>query len=309
MKYNCAVNGRECELSVEKEGLRSGSSFLDFADMTYLRPVNHRVQIERSDGNPVEISMLGFSFDGFWEELTGCFGKRSLEALFVEEENIMMCEGEYRLSDESGRGHIALYHDAVCILPENSRAVRIPLCFTERIELSGYQLDISLQSGANYTVGKMGYDTKPFAERTQQCADRIKKERADILSRVSLQEPFTHKGMFRTKGPEQYWNAAFGKGVCALEFFTREDTATYLYRFSEPREVFLCRLNEATEAMGIHREIIYLPDEKIAEKPLYRMAVHRSEAVRFLRARSDGRLIHNAGHAQRLAEYLAAPAS
>ena len=56
--------------------------------------------------------------------------------------------------------------------------------------------------------------------------------------------------------------------------------------------------------MGLHREIIYLPEEKIAANPLYRMAVARSEAVRFLRARSDGRLIHNAAHAERLKEYL-----
>ena len=98
--------------------------------------------------------------------------------------------------------------------------------------------------------------------------------------------------------------AAFGAGVCALEFFTGEDAATYLYRFDEPKELFLERLREATEAMGVHREIIYLPEEKIAEKPLYRMAVARSAAVRFLRARSDGRLIHSAAHDRRLAEFL-----
>ena len=58
------------------------------------------------------------------------------------------------------------------------------------------------------------------------------------------------------------------------------------------------------EAMGIHREVIYLSDGQLEEKPLYRMAVDRSHAVRFLRERSDGRLIHNGGHAQRLEEYL-----
>ena len=56
--------------------------------------------------------------------------------------------------------------------------------------------------------------------------------------------------------------------------------------------------------MGVHREIIYLSDEQLAEKPLYRMAAARSEAVRFLRERSDGRLIHSANHAQHLLDYL-----
>ena len=50
----------------------------------------------------------------------------------------------------------------------------------------------------------------------------------------------------------------------------------------------------------------FLPEEKIAEKPLYFMAVHRSEAVQFLRAASAGRIIHTAGHAEKLAEFLKA---
>ncbi len=304
MKYRACALGAETELSVEREGLRIGSRFLDYADVAALRPVNHRVQIGTREGGEVEISMLGFSFDGFWEELTDCYAQRSLEALFVEETQLMRCEGEYELPGERGRGVIALYPDAVCILPPSCRAVRIPLCFTRRIELDGYQLRIESRSGAVWTVGKMGYDTKPFAERAVQCAERVKKQRAAALSAFPLQAPFTEKGMFRTKQADVYWNAAFGRGVCALEFFAEEDAATYLYRFSEPRETFLAGLEEAAEAVGVHRELIYLPEEKIAEKPLYRMAVERSEAVRFLRARSDGRLIHSAKHAQRLAEFL-----
>ena len=269
-----------------------------------LRPVNHRVLIETRGGETVEISMLGFSFDGFWEELSDLYGRRSMEALFIEETQIMLCEGEYALPGESGRGRIALYPDAVCILPPSSRAVRIPLCFTEEIRLDGYQLTLTLRSGASCVVGKMGYDTKPFYERAAQASDRVKKERRAAEEKLPLHEPFTEKGLFRTKQPEEYWNAAFGQGVCALEFFAGENAATYLYRFDEPKELFLERLREATEAMGVHREIIYLPDEQIREKPLCRMAVERSEAVRFLRARSCGRLIHSANHAQKLAEFL-----
>ena len=141
-------------------------------------------------------------------------------------------------------------------------------------------------------------------ERLIKAADLVKKTRQKLLSAAQLTEPFDTKGLFRTKQTEHYWNAAFSENACALEFFTDEDTATYLYRFSEPKELFIEKLREATEAMGIHREIIYLPQEQLEQNPLYRMAVDRSEAVRFLRARSDGRLIHNANHKQRLAEYL-----
>ena len=303
MKYRGCAGGAETELSVERDGLRLGKDFLDYADVAALRPVNHRVLIDTLSGERLEISMLGFSFDGFWEELTDCFGKRSLEALFVEEQQLMRCEGEYELPGERGRGVIALYPDAVCILPPSSAAIRLPLCFAERIALDGYRLTIALRSGASYAVGKMGYDTKPFAERALRQSELVKKQRAAALQPLPVTAPFGEKGLFRTQ-TDSYWNAGFGAGVCALEFFPQEDTATYLYRFTEPREVFLGKLEEATEATGVHRELIYLPDEKIAEKPLYRMAVARSEAVRFLCARSAGRLIHSANHAQRLVEFL-----
>ena len=304
MTYRANVGSVSAELRVEREGLYLAERFLDFADVAALRPVNHRVFIDTLAGEAIEISMLGFSFDGFWEELTEAFGSRSLEALFVEEAQIMLCEGDYAMPGDSGRGDIALYPDCVCILPHNRFVVRIPLCFTKEIFLSGYEITISMLSGITYTISRMGYDTKPFAERLSKATAQVKQMRERLLEKAPLSEPFTHKGLFRTKQTEHYWNAALTKDACALEFFTDEQTATYLYRYSESPEQFLLKLAEATEAMGIHREIIYLPEEKIAENPLYRMAVARSEAVRFLRSKVTGRIIHNAAHRERLAEYL-----
>ena len=45
-------------------------------------------------------------------------------------------------------------------------------------------------------------------------------------------------------------------------------------------------------------------DEEMKEKPLYVMAVHRSEAVLFLRSCSAGRIIHSAAHAEKLKQFL-----
>ena len=304
MKYSGRAFEQDLELSVEREGLRIGKRFLDFAVFQKIRPINHRVYVDLLGGETVEISMLGFSYDGFLEELCDCYSKRGMEALFVEEQPVMRCEGEYRLADEQGRGIIVLLSDAVCILPMTSRAVRIPLCFTREIRLEGYLLHFEMQSSAVYTVGRMGYDTMPFAERAQKAAQVTKKQREKALANIMTQEPFDHKGLFRTGQPELYWLAATAEGRCAIELYTGDDSATYLYRFSESKEQFLQAVNEAMEAMGTNREIIYLTDEQLGEKPLYRMSVARSEAVRFLRARSAGRLIHNATHEQRLRDFL-----
>lgn len=316
MRYNACVEwsstgsrSDDQTIFIEKEGLRLGKDFLDYADVAYLRPVNHRVVLTRMDGSNVIISMLGFSFDGFWEELIDCFGKRTMESLFIEEELLMKCEGEYSLpvegseKPETGRGMIRLYEDSVCVLPESSHAVRIPLCYTSEILQNGYLITLRMRTGEEYTVGKMGYDTNPFAERCQAQAKKTMAKRKKMLDAVALQAPYTERGLFRTKEEETYWLSAFSEGRCAVELFTGEKAATYLYRFRD-RKLFTFRLEEAMEAVGSHREIIFLPEEQLAEKPLYRMAVHRSKAVRFLRSCSAGRIIHNAGHEDKLAEYL-----
>ena len=165
MKYSARALGQDTELLVESEGLRVGSRFVDFADVEYLSPISHRVVVYMLTGEQIEISMLGFSFDGFREELTEAFGARSLESLFVDEKRTILCEGEYAMQGGSGRAKIALYPDSVCILPQTHGAVRIPLCFTSDIRLEGYMLYLTLCTGRQYAVGRMGYDTKPFAVR------------------------------------------------------------------------------------------------------------------------------------------------
>ena len=304
MKYSGCAFGQDAELSIEKEGLRIGRYYLDYADFDRIRPLNHRVFIDLTGGQTTEISMLGFSYDGFLEELTKCFCDRSMEALFAEEEAIMRCEGEYALPCEQGRGTVILLPDAICILPMTARAIRIPLCFARELTLDGYVLRITMLSGVQYAVARMGYDTMPFAERAQKAMELTKKKRSQAIAKLKTVPPYTRCGLFRTEQPELYWTAALGRGCCAIELFTGDDAATYLYRFTEPQEVFLRNLDEAMEAVGVHREIIFLDDQKLSEKPLYRMAVARSEAVRYLRSRSAGRLIHNATHDQRLNEFL-----
>ncbi|MBR5381349.1 MAG: hypothetical protein IK136_01880, partial [Oscillospiraceae bacterium] len=170
-----------------------------------MRPIGHRVHIGTLDGEAIEVSMLGFSFDGFWEELSVLFGSRCMEALFAEEQPLMETEGEYETPQEKGRAKILLLPDAVCILPPTTGAVRIPLCFTEELRLDGYILRLATAAGGRYAVGRMGYDTKPFAERAQAAADAVKKARAAALGPIALKEPFTVKGLFRTAQPEHYW--------------------------------------------------------------------------------------------------------
>ena len=304
------VRAEDAEVVVGKEGLTLGNIFIDYADLDTLKPINHRVMLSLHDRTGIEISMLGFSYDGFWEELTGCFGERTLQALFVEEETIMKCEGEYNYLPEGmtdreiGRGNVILVSDAVIILPVSSHAVRIPLFYADSIDLDGYQITIRMKDGTEYKIGKFGYDTMPFFERCETNFKKTVQRRQQLLKSFTAEEPFTYTGLFRTIQDEEYWGAAFGQGKAAIELYTKNDAATYLYSF-EDKERFIRSLEMAMEAVGSHRELIFLSDEELNRKPVYRMAVHRSSAVRFLRNCSAGRLIHTKDHAEKLKKFLA----
>ena len=301
-EYSGAVNGIDSNITVEREGLRHSGGFVDFSAIKALRPVSHKVYIERSNTTE-EIGMLGFSYDGFWEELLGAFGDRSLEALFTEENPIMKCEGEFSFSGESGRALIMLFSDSVCILPQTENARRIPLCFTENIDIDGYIMHLTLDTGEEYSVGKMGYDTKPFFERTQSAAKKIRETRKEKLAALTQKPPFEKILLLRTQSTD-YLGTIVKNGRCAVELFTDEDTATYLYSFDESEDVFLKKLSHAMEAMGKKREIIFLPEEKITENPLYKMAVVRTPAVSFLRSRCTGRLVHSSRWEEKLLEFI-----
>ena len=204
---------------------------------------------------------------------------------------------------ERGRCKVQLYTDSVCILPQTSHAVRIPLCYATEIVPEGYRIDLRMRTGESYSIGKMGYDTKPFADRCLDAWKKTVKTRSQMISALRTEEPFLHPGLFRTVQAEEYWAAAFGSGVCAVELYTNDQAATYLYRFPD-KEQFVFYLEEAMEAVGSHREIIFLPEDQLNRNALYRMAVHRSRAVRFLRGSSAGRLIHNTTHEEKLKQFL-----
>lgn len=305
MKYSAQISGQDVTVVIDSKGITVNDEFLDYADLKHASPNNHNITLELLSGRKIVISMLGFAFDGFWDELLKSYENRCLESMFIEEQVVMRCEGEYKLPAESGRGTVVLYPDSICILPPSDNSVRLAFSQVKELSVSGYIMTVCMISGKTYTVGRMGYDTMPFFERAEKLWKKNNLERERIIQALHVEPPFNVCGIFRTCHPEQYWTAAMTDGKCALELYTGEDSATYLYEFKEPKEVFVQNLTEALEAMSTNREIIYITDAELTEKPLYRMAVARCEAAVFLRSKFKDRLIHSSTHAQRLQSFLA----
>lgn len=304
MKYSAQISGQDVTAVIDSSGITINGEFLDYADLRHISPNNHNITLEFLSGRKTVISMLGFSFDGFWEELQKSYENRCLESMFIEEQEVMRCEGEYMLPSESGRGTLILYPDSICILPPSDNSVRLAFSQVKELSVAGYTLTVAMLSGRSYTIGKMGYNTKFFFERAGKLWKNNNSERDRIIQSLRIEPPYTVGGIFRTCHPEQYWTAAVTGRKCALELFTGDDSATYLYEFSEQKDIFIQNLNEALEAMSTNREIIYISDEALSANPLYRMAVARCDAVRFLRSKFTGRLVHSGNHHQKLCDFL-----
>ena len=92
-------------------------------------------------------------------------------------------------------------------------------------------------------------------------------------------------------------------GVAAVEFAMagEETSATFFYRYEGAWTNFVRTLNRAMEAVNFRREIIWLREDALnkPENAHYRMAIRRTEALRFLRSCFSGRAIHSTPEAWR----------
>jgi len=321
-KFECRFTregvSADAAVTIEKEGLvinlpaEKKSVFFDYADLYDFRLLNYHLFLDRVD-ETWEISQLGYDTEEFFERLWEAYDARSREALFLSGAPLMETEGDFHFEEENaaakGKAKIALYPDCVCILPHNACARRIPLCFTEEPAREGFRIFLKLDTGEKYEIARLGHDTDPFFEnmtkRRQAVLQAWEKRLAELRPQNAFTEIFPDavSGLFRPED-EGFWMAAVKDGRAAVEFFTDEKAATYLYSFDADVKTFTAILRHAMEATGTHRELIYLDEDKLNENPVYRMAVVRSRYVRFLRAHMAGRVIHTAAWGDRVREQV-----
>ncbi len=94
------------------------------------------------------------------------------------------------------------------------------------------------------------------------------------------------------------WSAGVSqRGAAAVELAVDEGeaAATYVYRFKGGPKVFMNVLIHGMEAVSYEREVISLPEEKLAQSDymLYAMAAERIPCLRLLRNCFAGRVIHH----------------
>lgn len=332
--YNCTIASSvytgEAIAHIGKEGLDfqtgKGAFPLDYADVHGFCLKDWHFFLHTSTGT-VELSHMGHDTEGFYEELWLAYNRRSRESLFIEGESFMNAEGEYSYADDGGRAKgtakLCLYPTCVCIMPPDWGARRIPLCFVQDLMLDGYTIRILLDTEESYELIRLGRDTKPFfdnlgkfrkeaqvqwQEAHAALESNLDNRLGEALGRYNFLQDICGKdhvisGLFSPEGSE-FWIAAFGNGLAAVELITEEKSATYLYRFAGDEKVFERRLRHAMEAMGVHREIIFMEEDALKKNPLYSMGVERNAHLRFLRGCMTGRVTHTESWEKRIVESL-----
>lgn len=292
----------------------NGAFLLDYANIHRFCLNNYHFFLDTPSGK-LELSQMGHDTEGFYEQLWLAYNSRSRESLFVETVPLMEAEGEYSYTEDGGNAKgtakLCLYPTCVCIMPPDCGARRSPLCFVDNLTLDNYTIHITLDTGERYDLIRLGRDTIPFFENLVKFRKEAQQHwqaahaslQADLENRLGealeryrfLQDTCGKdqviSGLFSTDGSE-FWVAAVGNSTAAVELITGEKSATYIYRFTCDAETFEKRLRHAMEAMGLHREIIFIEEDALNANPLYAMAVERNAHLRFLRGCMAGRVIH-----------------
>lgn len=330
--YNCLVNAEAfagdavCAIGREELVFRaSNHTFtINYAHIKDFRLLNYHLFLGTSNGQ-VEVSQLGLQTEDFFEKLWQSYNARCLDALFVEDEPLFSGEGDYAYTEQDKECHgiakISLHSDSLCLLPHNSGARRVPLCFSQEPETEQFKISLKLDTGEQYQISRIGRHTEEVFEKMSAARTKVVKKwqaaHAELSSQLSerLGERTDEYQQMEAAGCRMicglysmddsgFWFAGLKEGKAAVEIVTDEQTATYLYTFDTTESNFEYALRHAMESAGLHREVIFTD---LADKPLYQMTVERSRALRFLREHNTGRIIHNGSWSERLREFIANP--
>ena len=161
------ING-EVKLVVNENCLSVTSVFdaaeLPFTDMTALEFADYAVTIRATDGSFV-FSRMGNWTRPFYDALCTAYNGAVKKALFIDDNPIISTRSEYQCAEADrtfgGVAPAMVYDECVCILPPDTNARRIPMCFLTDIEKSDFELTLKL-AGDKYSLRRMGYDTDSF---------------------------------------------------------------------------------------------------------------------------------------------------
>jgi len=183
----------ETKLKITEKSLILAGLFdvaeIPFAEINSISLADY-VVIVNADGGNFVFSRLGNWCQPFFDSLLRAYNAAVLRSLFVKIDPIVTAKGGYSYSEagESAEGDapVYVYENSVVMLPPDLSARRVPLCFADGLDKGEFELTIRLDSGENYTLTKLGYETGVFEKAVE---NQIRALREKTLSAVKEIDP------------------------------------------------------------------------------------------------------------------------
>ena len=161
-----AFNG-EAVISLTEDSIvfeKPGKSLaVPFCDIESFAVTNWQLIIN-TETSSLMVSQMGRDTDVLCQLLWDAYNARTLKAFFVQDALQFEAQGEYAYSDDGGQSKgtakIMLFEKCLCILPQNSGARRVPLCFLQEPIMTNFSITMTLDTGETYEVARLGDHTK-----------------------------------------------------------------------------------------------------------------------------------------------------
>jgi len=197
MKYtaqasSAGING-EVKLSLEANSLIVSALFdteeIPFVSINELILENYAVTV-KTDNGEYFFSRMGSWVQPFYDVFKDMYNKAVLRAFFVSDNLIIKAAGCYEYSEEgfsaSGKAAFQVYENCAVILPPDSNARRIPLCFTVGMDSGDFRLNLRLNNGDSYTFAKLGHETEVFIQRIETQIRALREKALAALKEFDL---------------------------------------------------------------------------------------------------------------------------
>lgn len=186
------LNG-EAKLVVGQDGLAittlMDAAEIPYADMLALGLDDYMISVKTAGGVHT-FSRMGNWCEPYYSALYEAYNRKVLKALFVVDKPVLQTKGQYRINEDglvfTGHAPVSVHENAVCILPPDIHARRIPLCFMTGLLNQDYTVTLRLDTGESYAFSKLGYDTEPF---TDTIGKQVRKLREKTLAAVMELDP------------------------------------------------------------------------------------------------------------------------
>lgn len=172
------------------------SSELDFAQVDFLLPGDHRFCLALEGGERLEFSMLGRRFDEACEALCRQLRDFQNTALLLDEaEGGERFEGTFQTAGARGAAELRLYFSRLSIFPREHVPFAIALGEVEQaiFDRDTYAVELLMRSGERAIIGQLGRATEAFFSLLEARLASLRCRLGDAIGALLPDLPFLKK--------------------------------------------------------------------------------------------------------------------